>query len=171
MGGNAVMGSLNVPRNATCDHEPGARSSSSARTKPFAQSWNSALLQRFMESPLFLFDLLTGHEPVGGASVLASRGETLAKARGYARPTQRFMESTGHWPVPDGDSPDGTATTLRLRKDEAFLDFASLVSVGGSPALPVFQTRSETRGLATRQTWLKGCPGFRFLLSAFCFPP
>ena len=53
-----------------------------------------------MESPLFLTDLLTSPELVGGASVPARRIGTLAPAREHARPTCRFMVRMRNWKRP-----------------------------------------------------------------------
>ena len=60
------------------------------------------------------------------------------------------LGGTGHWPVPAGDSPDGTATRLRVRKDAAVLDLVSVHPVGESPtgagessAPPIFRALSR----------------------------
>ena len=70
--------------------------------------------------------------------------------------TQRVFEkpfwgSTGDPPVPSGDSPDGTAATVRAHGDGLFPAWLTGVPVGGSPtvageppALPISKTRSET---------------------------
>ena len=49
-----------------------------------------------------------------------------------------------------GDSPDGTGATVRFKRDGLFATVCFTVPVGGSPtgagkspALPIFQTRSE----------------------------
>src|SRR5881397_679105 len=59
--------------------------------------------------------------------------------------------STGHWPVPSGDSPDGMGSASAANKDSLLLGSALLVPVGGSPTgtggspvLPIFQTRSKS---------------------------
>src|SRR6059036_1513839 len=44
-----------------------------------------------------------------------------------------ILGSTGHWPVPSGDSPDGMGSTSPASKDEPILGTALLVPVGGSP--------------------------------------
>jgi len=60
-----------------------------------------------------------------------------------------FPGSTGDSPVPSGDSPDGTRTTIQIEGDALFARVRSTVTVGGSPteagespALPFFQTGS-----------------------------
>src|SRR5437867_12748187 len=60
------------------------------------------------------------------------------------------LGSTGHWPVPSGDSPDGMGSASAANKDSLLLGSALLVPVGGSPAgtggspvLPIFQIRSN----------------------------
>src|SRR5881409_3346294 len=52
------------------------------------------------------------------------------------------LGSTGHWPVPSGDSPDGMGSASAANKASLLLGSALLVPVGGSPVLPIFQTRS-----------------------------
>src|SRR5438093_642589 len=61
------------------------------------------------------------------------------------------MGSTGHWPVPSGDSPDGMGRTPPTNDDDLLVGAALLVPVvgsptgtGGSPVLPIFQTRSKS---------------------------
>ena len=61
-----------------------------------------------------------------------------------------FPGSTGHWPVPSGDSPDGTAVTPGLRRSLVSETWPGPVPVGGSPtgaggspAPPGFQTGSK----------------------------
>src|SRR5213593_3654175 len=60
------------------------------------------------------------------------------------------LGSTGHWPVPSGDSPDGMGSASAANKDSLLLGSALLVPVGGSPTgtggspvLPIFQTGSK----------------------------
>ena len=62
----------------------------------------------------------------------------------------RVLGSTGHWPVPSGDSPDGMGRASPTNEDGLLLGATTLVPVGGSPTgtggspvLPIFQTRSE----------------------------
>src|SRR5436309_3924862 len=66
---------------------------------------------------------------------------------------KRFAGSTGDSPVPSGDSPDGTAATVRANGHGLFATLPAAVPVGGSPtgaggspAPPIFKTGSE--GLA-----------------------
>src|SRR5213593_1605031 len=61
------------------------------------------------------------------------------------------LGSTGHWPVPSGDSPDGMGSASAANKDSLLLGSALLVPVGGSPTgtggspvLPIRQTRSKS---------------------------
>src|SRR5206468_7490332 len=61
------------------------------------------------------------------------------------------LGSTGHWPVPSGDSPDGMGSASAANKDSLLLGSALLVPVGGSPAgtgespmLPIFKTCSKS---------------------------
>jgi len=61
-----------------------------------------------------------------------------------------FLGSTGHWPVPPGDSPGGTGTAPGTDKDWSFARGRlalplgeSRTGTGGSPVLPIFKTRSE----------------------------
>ena len=61
-----------------------------------------------------------------------------------------FLGSTGHWPVPPGDSPGGTGSAPGGNKDGPFersrLDLPvgeSPTGTGESPVLPIFRTRSE----------------------------
>jgi len=60
-----------------------------------------------------------------------------------------WLGSTGHWPVPSGDSPDGTGRASPADDDGLLVWAAAPVPVGGSPtgagqwpAPPIFQTRS-----------------------------
>src|SRR5207249_9288834 len=64
-----------------------------------------------------------------------------------------ILGSTGHWPVPSGDSPDGTGRASPTNEIGLLLGVATLVPVGGSPTgtggspvPPIFQTRSEGEG-------------------------
>jgi len=64
-----------------------------------------------------------------------------------------ILGSTGHWPVPSGDSLDGTGRASPTNEIGLLLGAAMLVPVGGSPTgtggspvPPIFQTRSEVRG-------------------------
>src|SRR6059036_2915975 len=57
-----------------------------------------------------------------------------------------ILGSTGHWPVPSGDSPDGMGRTSPASEDSLILGAALLVPVGGSPTgtgvspvLPIFK--------------------------------
>ena len=61
-----------------------------------------------------------------------------------------FPGSTGDPPVPSGDPPDGTETTIRGNENGLFATWLSAVPVGGSPtgagespAPPIFKTRAE----------------------------
>src|SRR5206468_7911851 len=61
------------------------------------------------------------------------------------------LGSTGHWPVPSGDSPDGMGSASAANKDSLLLGSALLVPVGGSPTgtgespmLPIFKTCSKS---------------------------
>src|SRR5258708_7689408 len=61
-----------------------------------------------------------------------------------------FLGSTGHWPVPPGDSPGGTRSAPGGNRDGPFerscLDLSvgeSPTGTGESPVLPIFRTRSE----------------------------
>src|SRR5260370_37603837 len=61
-----------------------------------------------------------------------------------------FSGSTGHWPVPHGDSPGGTGTAPGVNKDaplgrsrRALPVGESPTGTGESPVLPIFQTRSK----------------------------
>src|SRR5438093_6114433 len=63
------------------------------------------------------------------------------------------LGSTGHWPVPSGDSPDGTGRASPANPGGQLRAAALLVPVGGSPTgtggspvPPIFQTRSEPPG-------------------------
>src|SRR5436309_7530944 len=56
------------------------------------------------------------------------------------------LGSTGHWPVPSGDSPDGMGRASPANEDSLILGAALLVPVGGSPTgtgvspvLPIFK--------------------------------
>src|SRR5213593_1737524 len=67
------------------------------------------------------------------------------------------LGSTGHWPVPSGDSPDGMGSASAANKESLLLGSALLVPVGGSPTgtggspvLPIFQTRSQSCGRLAR---------------------
>src|SRR6266496_732507 len=69
-----------------------------------------------------------------------------------------FPGSTGDPPVPSGDSPDGTGTTIRGNEDGLFETWITAVPVGGSPteagespALPIFKTRSQTSSVSGGQ--------------------
>jgi len=62
-----------------------------------------------------------------------------------------FLGSTGDSPVPSGDSPDGTAATIRTNRGGLLVVLTSAGPIGGSPtvageppALPISKTRSET---------------------------
>jgi hypothetical protein len=62
------------------------------------------------------------------------------------------LGSIGEPPVPSGDSPDGTATSVCVNEDGLLAKSRRAVPVGGSPtgagklpALPIFQTRSQRR--------------------------
>ena len=72
------------------------------------------------------------------------------------------LGSTGHWPVPSGDPPDGMVQASPANEDGLKPGAARLVPVGGSPTgtggspggspvLPSFQTRSEPRILELEQ--------------------
>src|SRR5213593_786795 len=65
------------------------------------------------------------------------------------------LGSTGHWPVPSGDSPDGMVSASAANKDSLLLGSALLVPVGGSPTgtggSPVLP--NETRVLSARLSW------------------
>src|SRR5437867_9476747 len=65
------------------------------------------------------------------------------------------LGSTGHWPVPSGDSPDGMGRAWPANQDGLILGAALLGPVGGSPTgtggspvLPIFQIRSKARSRA-----------------------
>ena len=65
------------------------------------------------------------------------------------------LGSTGRWPVPSGDSPDGMGGAWPANQDGLILGAALLVPVGGSPTgtggspvLPIFQIRSKARSRA-----------------------
>ena len=60
-----------------------------------------------------------------------------------------FLGSTGHWPVPPGDSPGGTGSAPGGNKDGPFersrLNLPvgeSPTGTGESPMLPIFRTRA-----------------------------
>src|SRR5437763_12342527 len=60
------------------------------------------------------------------------------------------LGSTGHWPVPSGDSPDGTGATARAKRHGLFETLLAEVPVGGSPTgaggspvPPIFKTGSQ----------------------------
>src|SRR5436309_12532116 len=62
-----------------------------------------------------------------------------------------FAGSTGDPPVPSGDSPDGTAATVRANGHRLFATLPAAVPVGGSPtgaggppAPPILKTGSES---------------------------
>ena len=61
-----------------------------------------------------------------------------------------FAGSTGDPPVPSGDSPDGTAATVRANGHGLFATLPAAVPIGGSPtgaggspAPPIFKTGSQ----------------------------
>src|SRR5213594_3203840 len=67
------------------------------------------------------------------------------------------LGSTGHWPVPSGDSPDGMGRASPANEDSLILGAALLVPVGGSPTgtggspvPPIFQIRSKSKRGWTR---------------------
>src|SRR6185295_3875719 len=64
-----------------------------------------------------------------------------------------FLEGgTGHWPVPSGDSPDGTRTMRGSNKATTKITAAADIAVGGSPTgageLPALRIRSIRKGAA-----------------------
>jgi hypothetical protein len=60
-----------------------------------------------------------------------------------AQETRQFLGSTGHWPVPSGDSTDGTGATARANGSGLSATAPAEVPGGGSPAPPIFNTDSE----------------------------
>ena len=77
---------------------------------------------------------------------MLERGEP----RDFLAALRRANGSTGHWPVPSGDSPDGTGETRPTNADAAFQGEHRTLSVGGSPTgtggspvPPIFQTGSK----------------------------
>src|SRR5436309_5665918 len=69
------------------------------------------------------------------------------------------LGSTGHWPVPSGDSPDGMGRASPANEDGLMPRAAWLVSVGGSPTgtgespvLRIFQTRPQFIPLLGQET-------------------
>src|SRR5437773_4298059 len=75
--------------------------------------------------------------------------------KGWERCAQSVFEnsvlgSTGHWPLPSGDSPDGTGATVRANGHGVFATMLAEVPVGRSPtgagespAPPIFKTGSQ----------------------------
>jgi len=85
-----------------------------------------------------------------------NKNRTMAEGASMSVFGNCLMGSTGHWPVPSGDSPDGTGRASSANEDSQVLGVALLVPVGGSPTgtgespvLPIFQTRS----MATTVSW------------------
>ncbi len=91
-------------------------------------------------------DLFVAHDRECGSGI------DLGQARLAAQSVfgNCLLGSTGHWPVPSGDSPDGTGGASPANEGGRLLGSALLVPVGGSPTgtggspvLPIFQTRSQ----------------------------
>ena len=77
-----------------------------------------------------------------------------------------IMGGTGHWPVPSGDPPDGTARWLGVSKSPVsrsgpvpFRSARSPTGAGGSPAPPISQTGSKGETLFPRGA--VGVPAFQ----------
>jgi hypothetical protein len=99
---------------------------------------------------------------------VSARAETSAKSASG----NPFLGSTGHWPVPPGDSPDGTGSALGGNKDGTFARSrlalpvgGSPTGTGGSPVLPIFRRRCESGAVAA----LRG-QGKRLLLNGYRYP-
>jgi len=76
-----------------------------------------------------------------------------------------FCGSTGHWPVPPGDSPGETGSATGGNKDRRFGSsrFAlplgeSPSGTGGSPVLPIFRRRCEPGAVAALRGQRKELP-------------
>ena len=115
---------------------------------------------------------LADETPEGRSIVVLAKQQFSLRGREVAEPHARFVpftaqtrmsgvdffdESTGHWPVPSGDAPDGPRATQHSRQNALTLHHASAVAVGGSPtgagklpALPIFQTHAQAIVLAMR---------------------
>jgi len=86
------------------------------------------------------------------------------------------LGSTGHWPVPPGDSPGGMGSAPRSNKKGPFESSGlglpvgeSPTGTGGSPVLPIFRTRSQPRAggapMAVLNTFAYTC-GFSLCAAA-----
>src|SRR5881296_2693837 len=86
---------------------------------------------------------ITSYERVGLQSGLSAHALITKTQSVYAN---CGLGSTGHWPVPSGDSPDGMGRASPANEDSLILGAALLVPVGGSPTgtgvspvLPIFK--------------------------------
>src|SRR5439155_8640641 len=101
------------------------------------------------------------HRDFAGKSRRAQRCRHLAGCNPAffidRKPESLFLKmvwtgSTGDAPVPSGDSPDGTGTTVRANRRRLFATLLAAVPVGGSrtgaggsPAPPIFETVPDLR--------------------------
>jgi eukaryotic-like serine/threonine-protein kinase len=101
---------------------------------------------------VLLYELLTGKTPFDGEELLRSGLDEMrrvirddAPPRPSTRLTQELhrsaVGSTGHWPVPSGDSPDGAAKPPPFTTGEPVDTRRSKMPVGGSPVPPITPAR------------------------------